>query len=302
MEQKIQDWLEKSGYPLELYVAAELQRRGYLCSKSDLYTDINTNQPREIDVVGYHHGFDGGSYAICRKIIFECKKSDKPVLALCASNMVKPKFEYQLFYGDPEDLPSPNAMACIALKEMQEAERAAAVGGFASSSPSAYSLISAFSNSDAHLFSGLMGLVTASTYHRRLQKEFFENNHSDLGLHIQDRNIFEFHVACLVVDAPLYNVTLSNDGESVLEKSGWSVAMVQLPWKFNPHDSSERYCVHVVTKEYLPLFLEATESLADFTGQEDFVKYLLSTEPRREGFTKKFMSRLREIGFRGQKV
>ncbi|MDO8268726.1 MAG: hypothetical protein Q7T32_12965 [Moraxellaceae bacterium] len=297
MEQKIQDWLEKSGYPLELYVAAELQKRGYLCSKSDLYVDVNTNQPREIDVVGYHHGFDGGSYVICRKIVFECKKSDKPVLALCASNEVKPKFEYQLFHGDPEDLPSPNAMACITLMRMQEEERIYAVGGFSSNSPSAYSLVSAFSNSDAHLFSGLMGLVTASTYHRRLQKEFFENSHSDLSLHIQDRNIFEFHVACLVVDAPLYNVTLSSSGEPILEKSNWSVAMVQLPWRFNPHDSSDRYCVHVVTKDHLPSFLEATELLANFTGKEELVRHLLSTKPRREGLARQFMSRLRKIGF-----
>jgi hypothetical protein len=302
MEQKIQSWLEKSGYPLELYVAAELQKRGYLCSKSDLYTDINTNQPREIDVVGYHHGFDGGSYAISRKIVFECKKSDKPVLALCASNEVKPKFEYQLFYGDPEDLPGPNGMACVTLMEMQEAERTNGVGGFALKSPSAYSLISAFSTSDAHLFSGLMGLVTASTYYRRLQKRLFEENHGDLSLHIQDRNLFEFHVACLVVDAPLYNVTLSNSGEPTLEKSNWSVAMIQLPWKFNPHDSSERYCVHVVTKEHLPVFLDAVESLADFTGKKEFLGHLLSTEARRVGFARQFINRLREIGSRRQKA
>jgi hypothetical protein len=302
MEQKIQEWLEKSGYPLELYVAAELQKRGYLCSKSDLYMDINTNQPREIDVIGYHHGFDGGSYAICRKLIFECKKSEKPILALCASNNSCPKFEYQLFYGDPEDLPSPDAIACIRLKEMKEEDRTVAVGEFSSESPSAYSLISAFSNSDAHLFSGLMGLVTASTYHRRLQKDFFEKCHSDLSLQIQDRNIFEFHVACLVVDAPLYNVLLSSGGEPTLERSNWSVAMVQLPWKFDPHDSSERYCVHVVTKEHLPRFLEATELLANFTAREELVRHLLSTEPRREGIAVKFNRLLREAGSRWRKA
>jgi hypothetical protein len=282
MEQKIQNWLEKSGYPLELYVAAQLQKRGYLCSKSDLYADINTNQPREIDVVGYHHGFDGGSYAICRKIVFECKKSDKPILALCANKEAKPKFEYQLFHGDPEDLPSPNGMACSNLLEMQESERTNAAGGFASNCPSAYSLVSAFSASDTQLFSGLMGLVTASTYHRRLHKQLFDENHSDFSLHIQDRNIFEFHVACLVVDAPLYNVTLSDSGEPTLEKSNWSVGMIQLPWKFNPHDSGGRYCVHVVTKEHLPPFLDATESLANFTGKKEFVRHLLSTEARKE--------------------
>jgi hypothetical protein len=73
--------------------------------------------------------------------------------------------------------------------------------------------------------------------------------------------------------------------------------MVQLPWKFNPHEPNDRYCVHIVTKENFPLFLEATELLADFTGKEKFVRHLLSTEPIREGFSKKITSRLRKLGF-----
>lgn len=298
MDQKILEWLGKSGYPLELYVASELQKRGYLCSKSDLYTDINTNQPREIDVIGYHHGLDGGSYAITRKILFECKKSDKPVLALCASDSAEHRFRYQLFHGDPENLPSPDPMACISLLEMNPQEQLDAVGEFSSRIPSAYSLVSGFSNSDSHLFGGLMGLVAASTYHRRLQREFFEETHSDLSLHIQDRNVFQFHVACLVVDAPLFNVTLNDSGELTLQQSDWSVVMVQLPWNFNPHDSSERYCVHVVTKSHLPKFLESVKMLADFTGQERFVHYMLSTKPRRNGYLWRLVEKTRRAALK----
>jgi hypothetical protein len=302
MDEKILGWLEKSGYPLELYVASELQKAGYLCSKSGLYEDINTAQPREIDVVGYHHGLDGGEYAVTRKIIVECKRSEKPVLALCATNNLRPRYEHQLFHGDPENLPGPDGLACVALKGIPPEDQSRAVAGFSEVSPSAYSLVSAFSGTDANLYAGLMGLVGASTFHRRLQKQIFEETHDDLSLHIQDRNVFEFQVACLVVDAPLYNVMIASSGRPLLERSNWSIVMVQLPWNFNPHEDSDRYCVHVVTKEYFHEFLHATELLANFVGKQEHVQHLLSTTPRRNGLAWDILRRLKRPTLSPKKI
>ena len=56
MEAKIKEWLEKTGYPLELYVHEKLVKRKYICEKSSLYSDIESGTKREIDLAAYLHG------------------------------------------------------------------------------------------------------------------------------------------------------------------------------------------------------------------------------------------------------
>lgn len=281
MKEDITKWLNKSGYPLELFIASELKQRKYLTGKSELFIDVETGKNREIDVTGYHFGnFEGKDYFCARRLIFECKKSDKPILNLCADSDLKPIFYHQAFHGDPERIATPDALAYIEYERSEDKKKESWIGSFSKKIPLGYSLVPAFGKSDQDIYSGIMGLIKASTYYRRLFAEFAEGERDDLTLHLDDRNNFEMQLAVMVIDAPIFDVFLDSDGYIEVIPSDWSVLKTQLPWDFNPHDSNEGYCIHIVSKAAVPMFLDSVEKLHDYIYSPEHVDHLLDKRPR----------------------
>ncbi len=274
IEEKIQKWLEKSGYPLELYVFSCLKEKGYYCGKSEYYTDIETKVSREIDVTAYKHGAPHDTYSYTQKLIFECKKSNKPLVNLCTDQDEEPLAFHHLLHGDQENAPSADFLAYMELKKLTSKELEKEIGLFSKKVPLGYSLVPALGTSDANIYSGLLGLAKASTFYRRSFLDFFREVRNDKKLHVQDRNPFEFHMATLVVDAPLYNATLLKSGELSISPSSWSVLKMSLPWDIQPDQFDTGYCLHIVTKEALPEFLESVEKLHTYLSQNSIVSPL----------------------------
>lgn len=78
MEGKIKDWLKDQGYPLEFQVANELRKNRFNVIQSDYYTDPETGESREMDVIG-HIQKKIGEVLFRITIIIECKAGkDKP--------------------------------------------------------------------------------------------------------------------------------------------------------------------------------------------------------------------------------
>ena len=82
VKRKIMGWLQKSGYPLELFTYQILTKRGFRSVKSPIFEDLDSSQPREIDL---HANISSASenYSFSLELIVECKKSDKPLVILC---------------------------------------------------------------------------------------------------------------------------------------------------------------------------------------------------------------------------
>jgi len=79
LDAKIIEWLEKSGYPLEMHVAEAFQRLGFSVSQAEYYPD--SDRQREIDVVASYN-FTVGNTPIRLSFFVECKTSrDKPWVA-----------------------------------------------------------------------------------------------------------------------------------------------------------------------------------------------------------------------------
>ena len=53
--QKIRNWLDTQGYPLEMKVARCFQKAGFRVSSSEYYLDPDERKPREIDVIAIVH-------------------------------------------------------------------------------------------------------------------------------------------------------------------------------------------------------------------------------------------------------
>jgi hypothetical protein len=80
MIEKIRTWLNEQGFPLEMRTASAFREAGFEVTLSNLYTDQDTQKPREIDVLAFVPDYVG----VTRIGFFvECKSSKKPWLLLC---------------------------------------------------------------------------------------------------------------------------------------------------------------------------------------------------------------------------
>ncbi len=78
LEEKLRDWLEKQGYPLEMQVAAAFQKQGFRVMQSEYYEDPESKGMREIDVVASRQQ-KVGNYYVRLTFAIECKQSkEKP--------------------------------------------------------------------------------------------------------------------------------------------------------------------------------------------------------------------------------
>jgi hypothetical protein len=78
MEERIREWLETQGYPLEMKVARLFRLKGFRIVQSEYYKDAETGSQRETDVTARaDRDFDGLLVRI--EFIIECKSTpDKP--------------------------------------------------------------------------------------------------------------------------------------------------------------------------------------------------------------------------------
>lgn len=75
---KVQEWLHKHGYPLEMTTAKTFADAGFYPDQSVYYRDPETDTPREIDVVAGHQGEYADYFMFSVTFCIECKKSSKP--------------------------------------------------------------------------------------------------------------------------------------------------------------------------------------------------------------------------------
>lgn len=89
LKKEITKDLEKTGFPLEVFVASELENRDWMVYNSFLYRDEETKQPRELDIhavnVDYSHSHraprkvkEGNENKLISHLVIQCKKTDKP--------------------------------------------------------------------------------------------------------------------------------------------------------------------------------------------------------------------------------
>lgn len=93
LEHKIEDWLNKNGYPLEMQVAKAFRDNGFTVVQSDYYEDPKTDNYREIDVCASALTLlDDKPTLMQIQYVIECKLSrDKPWV-LFASEFDKGKY------------------------------------------------------------------------------------------------------------------------------------------------------------------------------------------------------------------
>ncbi len=88
---RVQEWLAKHGYPLEMTVAKTFKDAGTFIDQSIYYLDPETDTPREIDVVaGWRDGEFADYFMFSVLFCIECKKSNVPWVVFASPDGHKP--------------------------------------------------------------------------------------------------------------------------------------------------------------------------------------------------------------------
>jgi hypothetical protein len=85
LKNKIRNWLDGQGYPLEMRVARAFQEVGFSVTSSEYYIDPDEKKPREIDVIAsLQDVIDGVIFELVYTI--ECKSSKaNPWICFCSA-------------------------------------------------------------------------------------------------------------------------------------------------------------------------------------------------------------------------
>lgn len=272
MVDDIKDWLSKTGYPLEMFVHKTVLSKSYLCEKSPIYSDAELGVAREIDLAAFHHGMCTDEYSYSIQLIFECKKSEKPLLVLSEFSSLAERYEN--FFGDDSisnDGPAAGFLGYSNLKNLSHEQRLESIGRFSEIIYSGYSVIPTFSKSDENIYKGIMGLASATEAYRNKYYEFFQSIRNEKTFHMTDRNPFQLLMPILVVDAKLYNAYLTDAGETNIEETDWASISIRLPWMLGK-DGDERLCnIQIVRKDALGSFLDAVGQLHKYISKPEIV-------------------------------
>jgi hypothetical protein len=255
LEPRLLEWLQKSGYPLELFAHDLLLKQGYVCEKSALYTDIESHAEREIDVVAEKSFSQNRRCSLGIHLLVECKKSENPVVVLASDSSKKPArsamCEARVW---PSELDNDYVLASIAQERNVFSSDEALP--FSTHIVAGYSVVQAFKNTDELFHKTLYGLAKAEDY--------FERRHNQLLKKSSFQNGFDlyalFPICLLALDAPFFEAFL-DDGQLAVREVGWSSVTLNLPWVQRPQ-SDKRCNIQIVQKTHLSLFLEELDRFA----------------------------------------
>jgi hypothetical protein len=232
MKAKVREWLEKSGFTLEMRAAAAFQAAGFEVRQCDHYIDPESGKAREIDVIAR----DPDSYGIIDiTFVVECKASEKPWALLCS----------------PDTLVNYNRLRAFAVVSKSSLEvMVNRLGELLDCWPwlkkdrmAAYSVRQSLSESDVAFTAAVTAAKAAESWVRRPKSEY------------KPPYIFAFPV--IVVNAPLLQCSLSSSGDiDVVDVTeGEWLFFARIPEFFGT-------CIRIVSIERLPAFAEEARAAA----------------------------------------
>lgn len=186
LNEKVSEWLSKTGLPLELAAAASFRKVKFDVTHSAVYADPEMEKGREIDVVAYARD---GTGLLQFYAVVECKASPNPWVVLATEEKVHLNFAALGLATDNtrEALPDraffrPDALADALL----------------SITSTGYALRQAFCRDNDPAYAASMSLAKAA------KVQLLES--------LSRTERYKFVLPVLVVDAPLYECTFQPDG------------------------------------------------------------------------------------------
>lgn len=237
---KIREWLENQGYPLEMRVARCFRDAGFHVIQAHLYADPETGTQREIDLVARFPEITGGL-----KLTFtvECKKSaDKPWLLFSSPTTLEGRnvlFSYSVNSESAREILIDKFMdfgtGGQTLLDFPWVRKSGQIG---------YGITQAFTNGEDATFKASTGALKAAIAQKL---ETAEDSWSPF--------VFSFPV--IVVDGPLFQCSLQDDGSVAIDQIENGELFFPLSIANEPGT-----CIHVVTAGSLSQFAADAAAVA----------------------------------------
>jgi hypothetical protein len=237
--EKVFEWLQKTGFPLEMQAASAFRYAGFDVRQSFTFPDPQSEKGREIDVLAQDPDFVG---MIEIFFVVECKSSPNPWVVLISDDALSNHnrlFAFSVTSGAAREVLSKR------LKDFGRLDpyiKRPARGG--------YGFRQAFGKDNDPAYAAAIGAMKASC-----------GVAQDRTSSTIPRLVFAFPV--IVIDSPLFECSLTGNGELQLTE------VEQSDFLFSAHiPDNIGCCVKVVTKPRLPVFAQWAKQLANSIREE----------------------------------
>lgn len=238
-KEKVLDWLQKTGFPLEMQAASAFRSVGFDVRQSYTFPDPQSDKGREIDVLAEDPDWLG---LIEISFVVECKSSPNPWVVLTSEDAL-------LNYNRLHAFAVTSSAAKDAFIKRQ--------GNYGLLDPyirrptrCGYGFRQAFGKDNDPAYSAAIGAMKASC-----------GSAQDRPIPTFPRLAFAFPI--IVVDSPLFECSLAEDGELRLAE------VEQSEFLFSAHIPDHvGCCINVVTKSRLPAFAQWAKQCANTIREE----------------------------------
>ena len=233
LEIKISNWLEKQGYPLEMFVSQKFRKHNFSVSQSLYYHDDELGKNREIDILAHKGVFVYDTFVTIDYVI-ECKSSTKPWLLFSAKKRDPFDITYDCLHSE-EAIPLVIDLSAKDLQQKIFPFHFELVG---------YGLTQAFSNGNDIAYKAISSLYkySVSSIKTSNEKKYID---------------CKIIMPVLVIDTPLYEVYLSSNYEMKIRNR--EVGFLSLR---NLISDYQNISIIIVTKNYLDKFCKSAKSSA----------------------------------------
>lgn len=254
LESKIRDWLNEQGYPLEMLVARSFQERGFTVIQSEFYTDPDTGESREIDVVASKLTVVG-RINIRVTLVIECKLSKDKPWVLFTSQSIALGDRARIVQRAASKL-GDNLLKI--LSGYKDYKKISSLYIFDIPTFPAYSLTQAFTTGQDVCYKAATSAAKAA-YAKAIE---FDNRKPTLPTLGRRRSPAQVLFPILVVDGKLFDCHLEENSQITVSEINSGV----LIWR-NPLVKSPHTIIHVVSLPALSNFCDETVKSIDFIFQ-----------------------------------
>lgn len=242
LQNKVGNWIKGQGYPLEMAVANAFHSADFDVSLSDLYSDPETGEQREIDVVAATRKYPKGSFVFEMNYCIECKtSSEKPWILFVDSSYYR--------FSSPADTLQSSLWQRILLNDWRDKnglESQLKNLHFFQRSFVGYGLTQAFtSGQDVCYKAALSAVKSAESFIKRCDDSIKSKGSFSTSLYSVG-----VAIPVIVIDSPLFVSWLSDTSELGVQEVDRAVVR----WR---RTTSGRPCdIHLVTKPAIESFVQ----------------------------------------------
>lgn len=257
----ITEWLNEGGYPLELYVAKVLTKLKFHVTKSPLFSDVESDKAREIDLVASYYARNRFKQLLEFKMVIECKKSSNAFVILSDQVQRESALE-EVLYGNLR-VRSRDDMF-VGFPFLNRKKKPFDCEILDESCRPGYTILQAHQKGDSSIYAEVFKLAKAWQHETERTVKQRDGWMQESILREESKNQFYAHLPVLVIEAPLVEVFLDDKGDTQIEERTIGAIRIRRPWVKEDMGEDSDLGIFIVTK---PIFTDFARDIIRLAKQ-----------------------------------